>query len=283
MSFTLSFIRFTNKIFPKVVHPFNLQNEGRESYAQWQFRKGGDTIRFFLDAVSAEEMFRDKDVLDMGCGAAGKSLYYCSLGAKQVVGVDVVAHYEGEANALAAELGYADRFRFVCASAFELPFPDTSFDTVIMNDFMEHVSDPERTLKEALRLIRPGGGIFINFPPYYHPYGAHLSDAVNMPWIHLFFRERSLAVAYRELVKDLPDGEERIRLRISVDERGREYFSYINKMTIKRFRDILRRLELTPAYYKEVPLRPWLTPLAKLPGLKEIFVKMGVCVLRRGG
>lgn len=48
-------------------------------------------------------------------------------------------------------------------------------------------------------------------------------------------------------------------------------------MTIKRFRGILRRLGLTPSYYKEVPLRPWLTPLAKLPGLKEMFVKMGVC------
>lgn len=53
-------------------------------------------------------------------------------------------------------------------------------------------------------------------------------------------------------------------------------------MTIKRFRGILRRLGLTPSYYKEVPLRPWLTPLAKLPGLKEMFVKWA-CVLRRGG
>ena len=42
-----------------MVHPFNLQNQGTETYAQWQYRKGGDTIRFFLEARTAEEMFRD--------------------------------------------------------------------------------------------------------------------------------------------------------------------------------------------------------------------------------
>ena len=48
MAVSTAIIKLTNKIFPKVVHPFNLQNEGKETYAQWQFRKGGDTIKFFL-------------------------------------------------------------------------------------------------------------------------------------------------------------------------------------------------------------------------------------------
>lgn len=281
MAISTSIIKFTNKIFPKVVHPFNLQNQGTETYAQWQYRKGEDTIRFFLEARTVEEMFKDKEVLDMGCGAAGKSLYYCSLGAKKVTGVEIVAHYEAEANALAAELGFSDRFEFVCASAFELPFPDNSFDTIIMNDFMEHVSDPARTLKEALRLIRPTGTIYINFPPYYHPTGAHLSDVINMPWVHLFFTENMLVTAYKELVKGLPDEKERLELRISKDENGREYFGYINKMTLKKFKRLLRSLDIHPVYYREVPLRAWLTPLAKLPGIKEMFVKMGVCMIQK--
>ena len=186
-----------------------------------------------------------------------------------------------QANALAAELGFADRFQFVCASAFELPFPDSSFDTIIMNDFMEHVSDPARTLKEALRLIRPAGAIYINFPPYYHPTGAHLSDVINMPWVHLFFTENMLVKAYKELVKGLPDEKERLELRISRDENGREYFGYINKMTLKKFKGILAQLGIRPAYYREVPLRSWMAPLAKIPGIKEMFVKMGVCIIQK--
>lgn len=281
MAISTAIIKFTNKIFPKVVHPFNLQNQGTETYAQWQYRKGGDTIRFFLEARTAEEMFRGRQVLDMGCGAAGKSLYYCSLGAEKVTGVEIVAHYEQEANALAEELGFADRFQFVCASAFELPFPDNSFDTIIMNDFMEHVSDPARTLKEACRLLSPKGAIYINFPPYYHPTGAHLSDVINIPWVHLFFTEKMLVRAYKELVRGLPDERERIALRISTNEKGQEYFGYINRMTLKKFHKILSSLSITPAYYREVPLRPWMKPLVKLPLMKEMFVKMAVCIIEK--
>ena len=41
-------------------------------------------------------MFKDKTVADIGCGAAGKSLYYASLGAKKVLGVEILAKYEAE-------------------------------------------------------------------------------------------------------------------------------------------------------------------------------------------
>ncbi|MEG1538013.1 MAG: class I SAM-dependent methyltransferase, partial [Clostridiales bacterium] len=173
MSISTYLIKGLNHIFPQVVHPFNLQNSGEQTYAEWQFAKGEDTIRLFLLQYSQEEMFLDKNVLDMGCGAAGKSLYYLKCGAKKVTGVDIVEHYRDEALALAEKLGLTDRFSFVVASAFALPFANQSFDTIIMNDFMEHVSNPTAALQEALRLLTPGGRIFINFPPYYHPFGAH--------------------------------------------------------------------------------------------------------------
>lgn len=281
MGLCLSFIRLTNKLLPPVVHPFNLQNDKQLTYAQWQYEKGRDTIALFLDKYTPEEMFAGKRVLDMGCGAAGKSLYYASLGADFVTGVDIVSHYETEACALADNLGLADKFRFVCASACDLPFEDGSFDVIIMNDFVEHVSDPEGALREAMRLLAPSGRIYINFPPYYHPYGAHLSDAVNMPWIHLLFSEKALVAAYKELIKGLPDEQERLSLRIHTNERGEEYFGYINKMKLKRFKGILRKLDLHPVYYREVPLRPYFAGLAKMPGLKEIFVKMAVCALEK--
>ena len=64
-----------NKCFKAPVHPFNLQREGVKSYAMWQYEKGADTIRFYLKKYSIEEMFAGKTVADIGCGAAGKSLY----------------------------------------------------------------------------------------------------------------------------------------------------------------------------------------------------------------
>ncbi len=271
----------TNSLFPRTVHPLNLQNDGEKTYARWQFEKGYDTIRLYMERFSKEEMFLNKDVLDMGCGAGGKSMYYVSIGARHVTGVDIVEHYRAESSALAEELGYRDQFTFVLASAYDLPFADASFDTVIMNDFMEHVDRPLDALKEAIRLVRPGGRIYVNFPPYYHPTGAHLSDAINIPWVQLFYSESVMIRAYKELIRGVPDEKERLDLRFYTDDKGVERIGYINRMTLKRFKNILRTLSIEPFYYKEVPLRPYLKPLAKLPILRELFVKMAVCVISR--
>ncbi|MGN0986092.1 MAG: class I SAM-dependent methyltransferase [Candidatus Enterenecus sp.] len=270
-----------NRLFPLPVHPFNLQNEGKQSYAMWQYERGGDTIAFYRERYSTDEMFRDKTVLDVGCGAAGKTMYYASLGAASIVGMDIVEHYREEAEALARELGYADRFRFVAGDAADTGFPDCTFDTVIMNDAMEHVSRPDLVLAEVRRILKPGGRLYVNFPPINHPFGAHLSDLIGIPWVHLFFSEDTLVAAYKELCRTVPDGDERVAFRISKDENGREYFSYINHMSIKRFHALRDGCGLRQVYYREVPLRNFLKPLARFPLTKECFVKMVVCVLEK--
>ena len=272
-------LKLLNNVFPKQIHPFNMQADGEKTYAMWQFEKGEDTIKFFLEKYTTDEMFAGKQVLDFGCGAGGKSLFYAKCGAEKVTGIDIVESYKEESAALAETLGLSDKFEFVLGSATESGFPDNSFDTIIMNDFMEHIADPEKVLEEARRIIKPGGKIFINFPPYFHPFGAHLSDAVNMPWCHMFFSEKTLIGTYKDLVADLSDGKDRINFRFSTDENGKEYYSYINKMTIKRFKNILKNQGITPVYYNETPLKTIVKPFAKLPLLKEVFVKMVTCVI----
>lgn len=270
-----------NKCFKAPVHPLNLQNDGVMSYAMWQYTKGAETIKFYLDFCTEEDMFKGKTIVDIGCGAGGKSLYYASRGAKEVIGVEILEKYRAEAESLAAELSLADKFRFVCADAAALPFADGSIDTIIMNDAMEHVANPEAVIDECLRVLKAGGRLFVNFPPINHPFGAHLSDLIYIPWVHLLFSEATLVEGYKELAKDVPDGDDRIAFRISEREDGSEYFSYINHMSIKRFDRILKDKGITPAYLHHIPLRGFLKPLAKLPVFKEMFVKMVVCVFEK--
>ena len=247
----------------------------------WQYKRGGDTIAFYRERYSLQEMFQGKQVLDVGCGAGGKTMYYAAQGVEHIVGMDIVPHYQQQAQALAQELGFADRFTFVVGDAAHTDFPDNHFDTIVMNDAMEHVDRPDLVLAEVRRILKPGGRLYVNFPPYYHPFGAHLSDLIGIPWVHLFFSEDTLVAAYKQLCQTVPDGEERIRFRISKNEQGREYFSYINHMTIKRFDRLRAQSGMRQAYYREVPLRGFLAPLAKLPLLKEAFVKMVVCVFEK--
>lgn len=249
-------IKLLNRIFKPQRHLFNMENAGEKTYAEWQFENGKTALSHYLPAYSAESFIKNKNILDMGCGAGGKSVYYLSLGAASVTGVDIVEHYRREAESFAKEKGFAEKFRFIIGDAGNLDFPDASFDTIIMNDFFEHAANPKRILTEAVRLIKPGGGIYINFPPYYHPFGAHLSDAVNIPWVHLFFPDKALINVYKQLVCGMPDGKKRINLRISTDGEGNEYFSY-------------------------TPLRAFLKTLCRVPILKEMFIKNVTCVIRK--
>lgn len=108
-----------------------------------------------------------------------------------------------------------------------------------------------------------------------------MSDVIGIPWVHMFFREKTLIAAYKELVKGLPDEQERLSLRFSVDESGKEYISYLNKMTIRKFHRIIRKMGLKLSWYRELPLRRYFAPLAKLPLVKEMFVKMCACVIEK--
>lgn len=47
-----------------------------------------------------------------------------------------------------------------------LPYADASFDTVVSMDVVEHVPDPLPWLREALRVLKPNGLLFLTTPNY---------------------------------------------------------------------------------------------------------------------
>jgi len=47
-----------------------------------------------------------------------------------------------------------------------LPYPDAAFDLVVSMDVIEHVPDPVPWAREALRLLRPKGVLFLTTPNY---------------------------------------------------------------------------------------------------------------------
>lgn len=279
MRLSTNLILMLNKLFPVPIHPFNLANKGEMSYAEWQFQRGALTIQHYKPFIDEGEMFRGKRVLDIGSGAGGKTLYYASLDVEKIWGIDIVEHYQHEATALATEKGMSHLAEFLTGDATNLPFPDGFFDVIIANDVMEHVSDPEGTLQETARVLRTGGRFYTNFPPYYHPYGAHLSDVIGIPWVHAIWSEPALIAAYADLVKDLPDGEMRLKLRLGDPATNRERITYMNQMTIQRFDEIIANCPLRIAYYARVPLREFLAPLAKVA--PEFFTRAVVCVLEK--
>ena len=54
-----------------------------------------------------------------------------------------------------------------------MPFPDACFDLVVMNQVIEHVADQSMVVREAARVVREGGAIYIACPNYLRFYEPH--------------------------------------------------------------------------------------------------------------
>ena len=54
-----------------------------------------------------------------------------------------------------------------------LPFADDSFDGVLLNEVIEHVADDRETVRDALRVTKPGGKVMIFAPNRFYPFETH--------------------------------------------------------------------------------------------------------------
>ncbi|MDP9431959.1 MAG: glycosyltransferase [Actinomycetota bacterium] len=69
-----------------------------------------------------------------------------------------------------------DLRHFVCGDATRLPVPDGAADVVTLFDVVEHIPDDAAAIREALRILRPGGSLLLTTPselwrfPYYRVY-----------------------------------------------------------------------------------------------------------------
>lgn len=93
-----------------------------------------------------------------------------------ITGLDAEAKAVAEAAGLAQNLG-ATNVNFVEGDANALPFVDSSFDLVCCQTLLTHVPEPERVLAEMVRVLKPGGHLFV---VEYHHLGAFslFDDAV---------------------------------------------------------------------------------------------------------
>jgi ubiquinone/menaquinone biosynthesis C-methylase UbiE len=99
-----------------------------------------------------------------------------------VVGIDISESQVELGRQSAAERGIIN-VRFRQGSAYELPFPDASFDAVFSNALLEHLREPPRALQEFLRVLRPGGRVGVSGPDWdgflYSPPWEKLTAAIH--------------------------------------------------------------------------------------------------------
>jgi ubiquinone/menaquinone biosynthesis C-methylase UbiE len=93
-------------------------------------------------------------VCDLGCGLEAAFLEYAADRIAMGVAVDDQV-----------ENGTGGRWRRVKADlCLPLPLKEASFDHVVMLAVLEHLTEPEKVLREAFRILGPGGSLIMTWP-----------------------------------------------------------------------------------------------------------------------
>jgi ubiquinone/menaquinone biosynthesis C-methylase UbiE len=138
-------------------------------------------------------------VLDLGCGAGwatrllARSVEHATDKSAQVVGLDV----SDEMIRLARESSRDfSNIQYVVGSAQQIPWQDNFFDKILSVESFYYYADQERALDELLRVMAPGGRLFILINLYRdNEYSLQWVDKLKVP-VHV----RS-AAEYMEMFK----------------------------------------------------------------------------------
>ncbi|SDW91287.1 Methyltransferase domain-containing protein [Lutibacter oricola] len=123
-----------------------------------QLREAIDgTDIYILDQILKLRYQKAGKILDAGCGS-GRNLKWFYNAGHQVYGIDISLD----------DVNYCkkiyDKEKFKQANVDAIPFTENSFDHVICNavlHFAEDLSQYLKMLKELLRILKPGGSLFI--------------------------------------------------------------------------------------------------------------------------
>jgi ubiquinone/menaquinone biosynthesis C-methylase UbiE len=146
----------TDKLDDAVLDAVVTRLESRGKYPPFQ-----GMLTEYLDIMQVDSA---RSVLDMGCGTgvASRALLRRSAFTGSVTGIDLSPYLVEVADRLAREEGFGGRVAFRAGDTRSLDLPTAGFDAVIAHTLVSHVDDPVAVIKEAARVVRPGGlvGIF---------------------------------------------------------------------------------------------------------------------------
>ena len=100
-------------------------------------------------------------ILDAGCGVGGSSLWLARERNCRVVGISLNQRQVMKANKFTLDAGLSDKLRFEQKDYLNTGYPQNSFDVVWAIESVCYANDKGLFLKEASRVLKPGGRLII--------------------------------------------------------------------------------------------------------------------------
>lgn len=216
-----------------------------------------DPERFYTDVandtitlITRHEPLEGRTVLDVGAGQEQFGRRFVDRGARYLA-VDLERESLNPGPDNGAVVGRGEN----------LPFPDAFADIVMSNNVMEHVTAPGVIADEMLRVVKPGGLLFISYTAWASPWGGHETS----PW-HLlgghYARRR-----YERVNGKPPKNRFGETMHAATVAGGLRW---------AKAQQGAELVEAAPRYHPD-----WADPLLKVPGLREVASWNLMLVLRR--
>jgi 2-polyprenyl-6-hydroxyphenyl methylase/3-demethylubiquinone-9 3-methyltransferase len=113
-----------------------------------------------LDWIDRLASLAGKRVLDVGCGGGILAEAMATIGA-EVTGIDLSAKPLRVAQLHALETGVSVAYREMSAEALAAASP-AAFEVITCMEMLEHVPDPQSSVRACSELARPGGWVFFS-------------------------------------------------------------------------------------------------------------------------
>lgn len=129
-------------------------------------------------------------IIEIGSAEGGNLNAMGEHGAAELVGTDINEPRLVDARKIAKMLDQ----EIVYSShdiIFQPPAPEWAghFDLALLRDVIEHLDETETALANIRRVLKPGGYLYVTFPPYYSPFGGHQQTLASwsswIPFFHL--------------------------------------------------------------------------------------------------
>jgi len=162
-------------------------------------------VKTILEKYSA----KCKNIIDIGCGVGVYIGYLKKERDLNVIGVDLNRF---DLKKAARNNRWAE---YVQASAEYLPFKDDSFDLVLFSEVLEHLPNPDYSLKEIHRILRDKGILIISTPSKKGIYEnkEFVYFTLFLKRLLQLFRKGSFKVQYKEHISLQTVDELKMKLR----------------------------------------------------------------------
>lgn len=115
------------------------------------------------------ELKSDQLLLDMGCGEGRHSIGALLETSANVIGLDLSITDLNIAKSRLSDFDISglDTFcSFGVGNINAIPFENSSIDAVMCSEVLEHIDSPEESIKELIRVLKPGGVMALSVPRY---------------------------------------------------------------------------------------------------------------------